>query len=81
MKKNMVYAHEIADIAGYIAPDEVQLNTPLRPCGVEPLTKDELTFIEKHFNSLNVISVYKSRKKDVEPISSENTLKRRGKSL
>lgn len=77
--ENKKYAQEIARIAKEINPDEVQINTPLRPCGVKPLSKAELTTIKDYFEGLNNISVYESKKKKVKPISDENTLKRRGK--
>jgi wyosine [tRNA(Phe)-imidazoG37] synthetase (radical SAM superfamily) len=79
MEENKNYAKEIARIAKEINPDEVQLNTPLRPCGIKPLAKDEMTVLEGYFRGLNIVSVYKAVKKGVRPISSEDTLKRRGK--
>jgi wyosine [tRNA(Phe)-imidazoG37] synthetase (radical SAM superfamily) len=79
MEENKNYAKEIARIAKEINPDEVQLNTPLRPCGIKPLAKDEMTVLEGYFCGLNTVSVYKAVKKGVRPISSEDTLKRRGK--
>ncbi|MCX5808139.1 MAG: radical SAM protein [Proteobacteria bacterium] len=79
IKENAQYAGYIAGIAKEIHPDEVQINTPLRPCGVEPLKKDELSEIKDLFSGLNAISVYESRKKIVKPISDKDTLKRRGK--
>ena len=79
MEQNKKYANEIAQIAKEIGPDEVQLNTPLRPCNIRPLPKDEMETIEGYFSGLNTISVYNSGKEDVKPISSEDTLRRRGK--
>jgi len=79
MEENKIYAKEIAQIARDIGPDEIQLNTPLRPCGIRPLSKDEMDLIETHFRGLNTISVYKAEKKAVQPVSSADTLKRRGK--
>ncbi|MBN2453686.1 MAG: radical SAM protein [Candidatus Omnitrophica bacterium] len=79
MDENKVCAGELARISKEIHPDEVQLNTPLRPCGIKPLTRDEMAAIEGYFRGLNVISVYGAVKKNVHPISSEDTLKRRGK--
>jgi len=79
IEENKTYAKEIAEIAKEIDPDEVQLNTPLRPCGVKPLTKDEMVLIESYFSGLNTVSVYRSEKKYVKSISSGDTLKRRGK--
>ena len=79
MGENLVYASEIAAMFKYIRPDEVQLNTPLRPCDVKPLPSDKMKAIERYFGGLNVVSVYRAEKKDVKPISSDDTLKRRGK--
>ena len=79
IEQNKKYAVEIARIAKQINPDEVQINTPLRPCEVEPLPQQELVRIKQHFEGLNVISVYEAEIKKVEPVSEENTLKRRGK--
>ena len=79
MAENKKYAKEIAEIAREVKPDEVQLNTPLRPCKVIPLAKSEMDIIKEYFIGLNVVSVYDAVKKTVKPISSEDTLKRRGK--
>jgi wyosine [tRNA(Phe)-imidazoG37] synthetase (radical SAM superfamily) len=77
--ENKEYAGEIASIAREIAPDEIQLNTPLRPCPTPPLSEDELSHIKNLFAGCNVISVYESQKIHVEPISDTDTLRRRGK--
>ena len=77
--ENKKYAEKIAGLAKEIDPDEVQINTPLRPCGVKPLSRIELETIEGYFDGLNVVSVYKAEKKKVKPISNKGTLKRRGK--
>ena len=77
--QNKKYAPEIAKIAKEINPDEVQLNTPLRPCRVKPLPKQELDEIKKYFEGLKVISVYEAKIQKVKPVSGEDTLKRRGK--
>lgn len=76
---NKEYAREIAQIAMEINPDEVQINTPLRQCGVNPLSRDDLKEIQKYFDNQNVISVYEVRKKTVKSLSGGDTLKRRGK--
>ena len=78
-RDNKKHAKEIAEITREIKPDEVQLNTPLRPCKMIPLTKSEMDIIKECFVGFNAISVYESVKKRVKPISSEDTLKRRGK--
>lgn len=79
MEKNKKYAEEIAQIAKEINPDEVEINTPLRPCAVKPLAKEEIKIIQNYFQGLNTISVYESQKKKVKSLSNKDTLKRRGK--
>ncbi len=79
IKENKKYAEKITQIAREINPDEVQINTPLRPCGLKPLSKEEITAIKNHFRGLNVICVYESRKRKVKPISKKDTLKQRGR--
>lgn len=82
---NKRYAENMAKIAKMIGPDEVQINTPLRPCGVKPLSKKDLKAIEVSFKKVcglgtSVVNVYAAKNKKVTPISGLDTLKRRGKS-
>jgi len=79
IKENKKYASEIAQFAKEICPDEVQINTPLRPCAVKPLPDEELNNLKAYFSELNAISVYEASRKDVKPISDIDTLARRGK--
>ncbi|MFA5270866.1 MAG: radical SAM protein [Candidatus Omnitrophota bacterium] len=79
MEENKKYAKKLASIIREINPDEIQVNTPLRPCRVKSLPKEELNKIKKHFQGLNVVSVYEAQKKDIKPISNKDTLARRGK--
>jgi wyosine [tRNA(Phe)-imidazoG37] synthetase (radical SAM superfamily) len=79
MRENAKEAEEIAGLVHDVYPDEVQINTPLRPCSIGPLGEEELSEIKLCFKDLNAISVYESRKKYVKPISDADTLKRRGK--
>ncbi|MFH0731967.1 MAG: radical SAM protein [Candidatus Omnitrophota bacterium] len=77
VKENKEFAKDIAEIARQIKPDQIQINTPTRPCAVMPLNKDEIAGIKKHFKGLNVSCVYESKRKKVEPLSGKATLKRR----
>ncbi len=79
IKENEKFAEKIARIARDIAPDEVQINTPLRPCAVKPLSKERMEKIREHFRGLNVVSVYRTKKIKVKPVSRRDTLRRRGK--
>lgn len=76
---NIAGAREIAEIAREIAPDEIQLNTPLRPCAEKPLPRRDLDGAREHFRGCRVMSVYEAEKKKVAPMSRKDTLRRRGK--
>jgi len=77
MKENKEHAQELAELTKEICPDEVQINTPLRPCDVKPLSKRELDEIEKIFTGLNTISVYNSPKPKTDPLDKLELIKRR----
>lgn len=77
---NKAEARDIARIARDIAPNEVQLNTPLRPSSVEPLDEAEMARLKKYFTAegLNVRSVYEEEKKAYTPFDAAATKKRHG---
>ena len=77
IKENKEYASDLAELAREINPDEVQINTPLRPCSVKPLSKTELKEIEKEFTGLNTLSVYNSPKPKTDPLDKLEIFKRR----
>ena len=79
--KNKNYVDELIKIVKEINPDEVQINTPLRPCKVKPLSREEITIIKEKFEILDsdIVSVYEAEHKKVKSISNEDTLRRRGK--
>jgi len=80
IEANKDHAGEMANIAEQLSPDEVQLNTPLRPCAVKPLSPEDISFIKREFSSLNnVVTVYEAPKIEVIPLDSEETLRRRPK--
>lgn len=84
VEKNKNEAIELANLCREIKPAEIQINTPLRPSGVSPLSKEELKEIIGRFNNIDgvkVISVYDVEKKKVIPFTKEDTCKRRGKEL
>ena len=67
----------LAGLAREIEPDEVEVNTPLRPCAVEPLPEQALAAIMPAFAGLNAVSVYDAAKPSVKPLDMEETLRRR----
>jgi wyosine [tRNA(Phe)-imidazoG37] synthetase (radical SAM superfamily) len=78
IKENAGYAAEIAKIVKEIGPDEVQINTPLRPSEAKPLGKNDLKDICDHFEGLSVISVYEAKNKEFQPFDQKSTEKRHG---
>jgi len=79
MKNNIKYSEEIADIVSKIEPHEVQINTPLRPCPIKPLSEKQIKNIEDIFKkrNLNTISVYSSTKPKTSPLDKVELIKRR----
>ncbi len=75
--QNKRRAAQLAKLAKEINPVEVQINTPLRPCGSKPLSKKEIDKIKKLFDPLKVSSVYDADKVIVKALEEEQTKKRR----
>ena len=80
IEANKGFAGEIARIANSLSPDEVQLNTPLRPCAVKPVTPSQMSSIKGKFaKSSNVVTVYEAARPEVVPLNLHETLRRRPK--
>jgi wyosine [tRNA(Phe)-imidazoG37] synthetase (radical SAM superfamily) len=78
VEKNKGYALKMAKIAKQLSPDEVQINTPLRPCAVQPLNPEEIATIRQAFSGLKgVVTVYEASKPEAIPFNLEETLLRR----
>lgn len=78
IEANKDYASEIAALARQISPDEVQIDTPLRPSKVKPLPRESIASIREKFNNLrNLITVYEAPKPEVLPLDLAETLRRR----
>ena len=80
IKENMGKAVDMAKLAKALSPDEIQINTPLRPCPVRPLTPEEIAQIRSQFAwSHNVVTVYEMERPAVVPMDIVATLRRRPK--
>ena len=81
IEANKTFAGEIAQIASYLLPDEVQLNTPLRPCAVKPLTPSQMASIKSAFSNFicPVVTAYEAPRPEVKPLNLRETLRRRPK--
>jgi wyosine [tRNA(Phe)-imidazoG37] synthetase (radical SAM superfamily) len=55
----------------------LEVNTPLRPCAVVPLTASEIAAIRDEFTGLPVRSVYEAARPAVAPLDVGETLRRR----
>ena len=76
VEQNKKYAKAIADIARDIDPDEIQINTPLRPNRTSPLTEEELNEIKGYFKGQSVIMVYEATQREIEPFDDRETVRR-----
>jgi wyosine [tRNA(Phe)-imidazoG37] synthetase (radical SAM superfamily) len=81
-KWNIQSAKKLAELTRQLDPYEIQINTPLRPSGVKPLSREEIRGIKKYFREItgckNIVAVYDVEREKVLPISKKDTLKRRG---
>lgn len=76
---NRSISSEIAEIARQIDPDEVQINTPLRPSGDKPLGEESIEALRSRFSGLNIVTVYDEKRVEYSPVSEHNTVLRHGK--
>jgi wyosine [tRNA(Phe)-imidazoG37] synthetase (radical SAM superfamily) len=77
LRGNRGAARDMARVAKELAPDEVQVNTPLRPCAVAPLSAKEIAAIRESFAGLNVHTAYEAMRPAVTPLDVSETLHRR----
>jgi wyosine [tRNA(Phe)-imidazoG37] synthetase (radical SAM superfamily) len=75
--QNQHMASQMAEIARNLEADEVQLNTPLRPSSVPPLTAPEMEAIEACFVGIPTANVYRAGRPQVRPFNLEETPRRR----
>jgi len=73
---NKDFSEEIAKIVEVIRPDEVHINTPLRPSPVRALTREELKEVQKSFDGMNFRSVYEAEKPKVGKVIGEKKIKK-----
>jgi len=74
--KNRTFSKEIAAVAKAIKPDEIQINTPLRPSPVRPLTRQELKEVQKSFQGMIFRSVYGAKKPKIKKLWGRKKIER-----
>jgi wyosine [tRNA(Phe)-imidazoG37] synthetase (radical SAM superfamily) len=78
VEANKDFAVDMAEIARRLSPDEVQINTPLRPCAIRPLDIQQIANIRAAFSGVkNTMTAYEAQRPEVTPLSREDTLLRR----
>ena len=78
IEANKEYAEDMARITELLSPDEVQLNTSLRPCAVSPLPPEEMGRITRASSRYrNVLTVYEAPNPEVVPLNLQETRRRR----
>ena len=69
---------QLAELVKVFAPDEIQINTPLRTCPVRPLSPADISQISRGFSGFRrVITVYEAPKPSIEPVNRQQTERRR----
>ncbi len=76
--QNIDSVEQIAKFARLLNPDEIQLNTPLRPGGAKPLDRNRLEWAKRFFNDLPVVTVYDAPQKEYTPMDVPATASRHG---
>lgn len=79
IEDNKDCAAAMANIARTIGADEIEINTPTRPCGSEPLDKRTIEGIKQNFDGLPVVTVYEREIKTVEPLDRRQAVRRHGR--
>ncbi len=79
IEANKDLASEMAQVARQIQADEVEINTPLRPSAVKPLSETELNVIKKAFAGLPARTVYEAEQRTVPALNKADTVKRHGR--
>jgi len=77
IEDNKDMGKEMAELARSIDPDYVEINTPLRPCKVQPLPQSILDGITTYFTDIKVMSVYHADKPMTDPLDKQELIRRR----
>ncbi len=78
VKDNIKYVRQLSNLAFLLDPDEVQLNTPLRPSGEAPLSRQSVERAKEFFRGIPVVSCYDVPAQDNQPFDEKATTARHG---
>jgi len=74
VRENSDSSEKIAEIVCSIAPDEVQINTPLRKSPTSPLGWEEIDDIRKSFRGLNTLFVFDAERVSISKVVGKRKL-------
>jgi hypothetical protein len=77
VEANVPQAEPLAALAKSLRPDEVQLNTPLRPSPIPPLPPAAMREVARVFAGLHAVQVYAVHRPTVAPLDPHATRLRR----
>jgi wyosine [tRNA(Phe)-imidazoG37] synthetase (radical SAM superfamily) len=77
IQPNAADAELFAELARSIGPDEIQLNTPLRPSPRLPLSREAMAGVARAFEGLPAVQVYTAPRPTVIPLDVTETRRRR----
>ena len=78
MEQNRNRSPQMAKAVQWLSPDEVQINTPLRPCNIAPLSHEQVAEIANEFIGLKrVLTVYGTERPSITPLNAEEASRRR----
>ena len=78
LEQNIAHMGAIADLARDIMPEEVQLNTPLRPSGAKPVGPSRMEWAKRLFEGLTVVTVFDAPLQTYAPMDDAATISRHG---
>lgn len=78
VKDNIMHLEQLSNLAYFLNPDEIQLNTPVRPSGERPLSRDHIERAKRSFKGMPVVSCYDVPVKTTEPFDEKATVARHG---
>lgn len=78
LEENIPHLSRLGTMAYFLNPDEVQLNTPIRPSAAAPLSRDRILSAKKYFKNVSVISCYDEPALVSMPMDEKTTTTRHG---
>lgn len=78
VKDNIEHLHELSALADLLRPNEIQLNTPIRPSGQPPLSREQVQKAKESFKGTHVITCYDVPVEKTVPFNESATVARHG---